>query len=119
MRDLSINDLADEVRQELLDMGIFLEPKVVRGLTKQFFKYVEKRMERGDVNFQFWNKDVTQIFKHLDVSKLCEELAAGSTNMTYDYLLRKRKLSIKTIKYMRRRHKDTLSEEETVRLAMR
>lgn len=105
MRDLSIDDLADEVRQELLDNGIYLEPKVVRGLTKQFFKYVEKRMERGDVNFQFWNKDITQIFKHLDVHQLCSELAVGNSIMTSDYLHRKKKLSRGAMSFIRRKQR--------------
>lgn len=105
MRDLSVNNLADEIRQELLDMGIFLEPKVVRSLTLQFFRYIEKRMARGEVNFQFWNKDLTQIFKHLDVERLCSELAVGNSIMTYDYLLRKRKLSRGALKFVRGKHR--------------
>jgi hypothetical protein len=108
MRDLTLNDLADEVRQELMEMGIVLEPKVVRGLTRQFFKYVEKRMEKGDVNFQFWNKDITQIFKHLDVHRLCSELAVGSTHLTVDYLVRKRKLSKGASKFVRRKMSVTM-----------
>jgi hypothetical protein len=108
MRDITLNDLADEVRQELLEMGIVLEPKVVRGLTRQFFKYVEKRMEKGDVNFQFWNKDITQIFKHLDIHKLCSELAVGSTHVTVQYLANKRKLSRGASKFVRRKMRMTM-----------
>lgn len=112
MRDLTVNDLADEIRQELKEMDIDLPAQVVRGLTIRFFRHVERSMEKGKFNFQFWNKDITQMFKPLDEKKLCGELATGESYMTYHYLLQKGKLSKGAVQHLRRKHYHRIVENK-------
>jgi hypothetical protein len=112
MRDLHVDEFADELREELRAEGIEIPRPAVKRLTKHFFDSVQKIIS-GDtkVNIAMYGRDIQHIYKHLDVKGLCDELANGETYMTADYLMRKKKLSRKTIKYMKRNHRDVLDED--------
>jgi hypothetical protein len=92
-------------------MDINLPPQTVRGLTKRFFRHIEKTMEDGKFNFQFWNKDITQMFKPLDEKRLCGELATGESHMSYQYLIRKNKLSRGASLYLKNKHFQRMTEK--------
>lgn len=92
-------------------MDIDLPAQVVRGLTIRFFRHVEESMEKGKFNFQFWSKDIIQMFKPLDEKELCAELANGEDHITYHYLLRKNKLSKHAAYHLKKRHFHRMTEK--------
>lgn len=106
MQDLSVNDLADEIRDELLQQGISISRTSVRRMTRHFFRYVEMIAEKKDVRLNFQTRDISYVYPIFDVKNLCDELAAGEGDIiTVDYLYRKKKLSRRVFNYVRKHHK--------------
>lgn len=102
MRDVSLDELAEELRDELAAQGVNVPRGTVRILTHQFFEHVEKLIaQTPEVTFNIYHKDIISIYTPVDKRKLCEEFAAGY-GVSYDTLLRKRKLSKRAANYLRR-----------------
>lgn len=102
MRDVSLDEFAEELRDELASQGVNVSRGTVQVLTHQFFEYIEKIIAKTpEVTFNMYHKDIISIFTPVDKRKLCDEFAAGY-GVSYDTLLRKRKLSRKAAAYLRR-----------------
>jgi hypothetical protein len=111
MQDLSVNTLADEIRDELISQGISLPRRHVRALVRRFFRYAEKTAQTPNLRLNFRTRDINYIYPIFDAKKLCEEFATGEPGMvSAQYLLRKRKLSKRVLKHMHRQ-KMYLEEE--------
>jgi hypothetical protein len=111
MQDLSVNELADEIRDSLLDSGIDISRTSVRRMVRHFFKYAEMIAEKEDVRLKMFGKDVCYIYPIFDVKGLCEELAIGKPGVvTVDYLHSKNKLSRRVARYLK--YKESHLEKE-------
>ena len=105
MQDLSVNDLADELRELLIEQGMVVPRTTVRRMTRHFFRYVEKIASKGEERISLRKRDIEYIYPRFDVKKLCDELAIGEDPkiMTVEYLHRKGKLSRPVAQYEKRR----------------
>lgn len=111
MRDVSIDELAEEIRDVLIDQGVNISRDTARILTREFFSSVEKIiLEKPDVRFSMYNRDITHVFYPVDKKKLCDEFAAGE-GVSYDNLLRKNKLTPQARKFLKQRIGNTMSDK--------
>jgi len=104
MRDLSINELADEMRSLLREgHGVELTLAEVRTLTREFFHFVETKMETPKAWVHLPWRDITLFFQPFDKEKLCYELAIGiKSAISYDALLKRGTLGRKAAYFLRR-----------------
>jgi hypothetical protein len=103
MQDLSVNELADEIRAALEEKNIFLPKTDVRRMTRHFFRYTEKIAQKKNVRLNLRARDISYIYPVFDVKTLCDELAIGSPGViTVDYLIRKNKLSRRVRRHIKR-----------------
>lgn len=104
MQDLGVNELADEVRSDLLAMGVNISKTDCRRLTREFFKYAENIAEKGESRLSMYGRDIACIYPVFDVKTLCNELAIGEVKglVTVDRLLYLKKLAKNVIRYLKR-----------------
>lgn len=83
-----------------------MSPAMASSITKHISR---KLLQLFTTEVDLWavNRDINMIFIPLDQKKLCEEFRNGH-GVSYDYLLRKRKLSRNAAKFLRRKHKQVL-----------
>lgn len=112
MRDVSVDEFAEELREELRKQGVEVPRGFTQVLTRQFFNFAEELIESGkqDVRFSMYNRDLTHIFNVMDIKGLCNEFADGK-GISYDYLLKKKKLSGKARQFLRRKMKNTMKDD--------
>jgi predicted transcriptional regulator len=107
MRDLSLNEFADSLREKLIDQGIELPKGVVRKMTRDFFRNVEKVAAEGKNRFMLERRPITAIYPLFDEHALCMELAEGKNVLTVDYLIRKNRLQKHVRRFYRRQKMTT------------
>jgi hypothetical protein len=109
MRDVSVDEFAEELREELRQKGVELPRGVVQVMTRQFFSFAEELIEskKEDVRFSMYNRDLTHVFNVMNIKALCEEFASGK-GVSYQTLLKKKKLSGRARHHLRMKMKDTM-----------
>jgi hypothetical protein len=110
MRDLTLDDLADDVREVLLQDGIEVSPATVRAITKHFINRVEKLVAAGDSKLRI-GKSISSFYPVPDTQKLCDEFATGEPGMlNYISLSKRGKLNKSAQKFIRTRMGLTIDE---------
>jgi hypothetical protein len=102
MRDLSLSEFSDQLREKLVDEGVNLPRHVVLQLTKAFFKQAEKIAATGYDRFTLWNRDITHVYPIYDINSLCAELADGKDVLTINRLISKKRMQPRVFKRLRR-----------------
>lgn len=112
MRDVSLEDLADEVWQELAEQGCEVSQTGVRNLTRHFFSTVENLIEKEpESRFSMYGRDITHIVFPMDKKKLCDEFAAGK-GLSYQVLLKNKTLSPSARHFLRFKHKNKMDDKD-------
>ena len=112
MRDVSIEDLADEIWQELAEQGCEVSRTSVRNLTRHFFSTVENLIQKEpDSRFSMYGRDITHIVYPMDKKKLCEEFAAGK-GVSYQRLLETNTLSRNARHFLRFKGKNSMDDKD-------
>lgn len=115
MRDLSLNNFADELYDRLQDKGSTIPRWLIRKLTKKFFTYVEKIAEEGKDRFIMYSgggskRPISSIYPKFDVVSLCNELAMNERFvLTADYLVRKKKLQKRVARHIKKKTRLTIN----------
>jgi hypothetical protein len=111
MRDLTLDDLADEVREVLMEDGISVPASTIRAITKQFIKQVETRVAAGDSRLRF-GKSISAIYQIPDTKSLCDEFAAGENPRMLNYIdmLKRGTLNVPAQSFVKRRMGTTSDE---------
>lgn len=108
MRDVSVDEFAEELRDALRDVGVEISKGAIQVLTRQFFFHAEKLiMEGRDERLSMYNRDIAHIFNMRDAKQLCDEFAHGE-GIPYDRLLKRNKLSKRALLHLKRKMKDTI-----------
>lgn len=103
MRDVSIEELAEEIRDALADQGVNISKGNAITLTREYFYYVEDLiLTRPKNRLSMYRKDIPHVFWPIDQKKLCEEFASGE-GVSVHYLIKKNKLSKSAAKFYKRR----------------
>jgi len=103
MRDVSIDELAEELRDSLADQGVNVSRDTIRILTREFFNHVETIIQnKKDVRFSMYGRDITHVVYPLDKRTLCNEFANG-VGVSYQHLMKKGKLSKTAANFLRTR----------------
>jgi hypothetical protein len=101
MRDVNIDQLAEEMRDALADDGIEITRDTMRILVGEFFQHVETTLqEKKEVRFSMYSRDITHVFWPIDKQTLCNEFANG-VGVSYQHLLKKKKLSKSAAKFLK------------------
>lgn len=116
MRDLKLRDFAKELRADLKEQGVDVPLSVVYQMSMNFFDYIEKLMIKQLGDFYIHSRDITAVYRPLDVKKLCEEFAGGH-GVSIDRLInfkskkyRDNKMSRELTNFLRKRHWVTMDE---------
>jgi len=107
-KDVKHKELAELIRARILEENpdVKMSPAMALSITKHISK---KLLQILNSNIDLWavNRDINMIFTPLETEKLCDEFRNG-VGVSYDYLLKKKRLSRNAAKYLRKRHKELI-----------